>query len=427
MMLPLILEALAKIGFFFALIMGFVVVLIWAERKGSAFIQDRTGPNRAGVLGIRLAGLVHPVADVFKLLFKEDVVPSQRHPFLYAFAPWLVMVVAMSTYVVIPFGDYLRIGDKIYPLVLADIEVGMLYILAVSSLATYGVALGGWASNSKYTFLGSMRATAQMISYEITMGLALTGIFLIFGSFRLTDIVAGQGDLIWGWLPKWGVVVQPLGFLLFIAAVFAETNRTPFDMTERDSEIVAGYHTEYSSMKFALFFMAEYAHMVVAAALIATLYFGGYQIPWLPRPVLEPHAGAVLTGLLAGGALVSFWIASLYFRRSRREKGWYGDAREREPGFLGSVSLVVGLAMLGSLLLQPWTIGEVGASVVVSLLQTGIFVAKLAFFAWLFIWVRWTVPSFRYDQVMHLGWKIMLPAGLVNVAVTAVWLAVVHR
>jgi NADH-quinone oxidoreductase subunit H len=426
-MLPLIVESLAKIAFFFALIMGFVVVLIWAERKGSAFIQDRTGPNRAGVLGIRLAGLVHPVADVFKLLFKEDVVPAQRHPFLYAFAPWLVMVVAMSTYVVIPFGDYLRIGDKVYPLVLADLQVGMLYILAVSSLATYGVALGGWASNSKYTFLGSMRATAQMISYEITMGLALTGIFLIFGSFRITDIVAGQGELVWGWLPKWGVVVQPLGFLLFIAAIFAETNRTPFDMTERDSEIVAGYHTEYSSMKFALFFMAEYAHMVVAAALIATLYFGGYQIPWLPRPVLEPHAGPVLTGLLAGGGLVSLWIASLYFRRARREKGWYNDAREREPGFLGSVALVVGLVMLGSLLLRPWAIGEAGASVVVSLLQTGVFVAKLAFFAWLFIWVRWTVPSFRYDQVMHLGWKIMLPAGLVNLAVTAVWLAVVHR
>ena len=426
-MLPVILEALLKIGFFFVIIMGFVVVLIWAERKGSAFIQDRTGPNRASVGGIRLAGLIHPVADVFKLLFKEDVVPAQRHPFLYAFAPWLVMVIAMSTYVVIPFGDYLQIGDKVYPLVLADLQVGMLFILAVSSLATYGVALGGWASNSKYTFLGSMRATAQMISYEITMGLALMGLFMVFGSLRITDVVGGQGDLIWGWLPKWGVVVQPLGFLLFIASVYAETNRTPFDMTERDSEIVAGYHTEYSSMKFALFFMAEYAHMVVAAALIATLYFGGYQIPWLHRGILEPNAGPVLTGLLAAGGLCNFWIAALFFRRARREKGWYNDAREREPGFLGSVSMVVGLAMLGSLLLQPWNIGAGGASIFVSIMQTGMFVAKLAFFAWLFIWVRWTVPSFRYDQVMHLGWKIMLPAGLVNLVATALWLVVVHR
>ncbi len=426
-MLPVILEALLKIIFFFILIMGFVVVLIWGERKGSAFIQDRTGPNRASIGGIRLAGLVHPVADVFKLLFKEDVAPSQRHPFLYAFAPWLGMVVAMTTYTVIPFGDFLQIGDKVYPMVVADLEIGMLFVLAISSLATYGIALGGWASNSKYTFLGSMRATAQMVSYEITMGLALMGLFLVFGSLRLTDIVGGQGELIWGWLPKWGVVVQPLGFLLFMGAIYAETNRTPFDMSERDSEIVAGYHTEYSSMKFALFFMAEYAHMVVAAALIATLYFGGYQIPWLPRPVLEGHAGPILTGLLVAGGLCSIWIGTLYFRRARREKGWYNDAREREPGVLGTAAVVGGLVMLGSLLLQPWNIGAGGGSIFVSLIQTGAFIGKLVFFAWLFIWVRWTVPSFRYDQVMHLGWKIMLPAGLVNLVVTALWLAAVHR
>ena len=186
-----------------------------------------------------------------------------------------------------------------------------------------------------------------MVSYELTMGIALMGIFLVFGSLRLTDIVGGQGDLIWGWLPKWGVVVQPVGFLLFMGAVFAECNRTPFDMAERDSEIVAGYHTEYSSMKFALFFMAEYAHMVVAGAIIATLYFGGYQVPWLPRPVFEANAGPILTGVLLAGGLVSLYIASLYFRRARREKGWYNDAREREPGFLGSVSGVVGLASDG--------------------------------------------------------------------------------
>lgn len=426
-MLPIVLEALAKIGFMFLLIMGFVPLLIWAERKGSAFIQDRTGPNRAAVLGIRLAGLVHPIADVLKLVFKEDVAPAQRHRFLYAFAPMLVMIVAMSTYAVIPFGDYLQIGDQRYPLVVVDLQVGLLYVFAIASLGTYGVALGGWASNSKYTFLGSMRSTASMISYEITMALALMGLFLIFGSLRLSDIVAGQGELLWGWLPKWGVVVQPIGFLLFIAAVYAETNRTPFDMTERDSEIVAGYHTEYSSLKFALFFMAEYAHMVVAAALISALFFGGYQIPWLPRPALEAQAGLLLTGTLIAGGLASLAVSGLYFRRARRERGWYNDAREREPGFLGSVALLVGLAMLGALLLKPWTIAAAGASVYATLAQTGFFVAKVAFFAWLFIWVRWTVPSFRYDQVMRLGWQIMLPLGLVNLGVTAVWLALASR
>jgi len=425
-MLAVTIEAVAKIGFMFLLIMGFVPALIWAERKGSAFIQDRTGPNRAGVLGIRLAGLIHPIADVLKLVFKEDVVPAQRHKFLYAFAPMLAMIVAMATYLVIPFGDYIEIGGRQYSLVVADLEIGMLWVLAVSSLGTYGVALGGWASNSKYTFLGSLRATASMVSYEITMGLALMGLFLVFGSLQITEIVAGQGDLIGGWLPKWGVVVQPFGFLLFIAAVYAETNRTPFDMSERDSEIVAGYHTEYSSLKFALFFMAEYAHMVVGAALIAALYFGGYQIPWAPRPWIESNAGSLLTGKLLVGAVLLLVIASLYFRRARREKGWYNDAREREPGFLGSVCVVMAVGMLGALGLKPWTIGEAGASLVATFFQTGFFVAKIAFFAWLFIWVRWTVPSFRYDQVMRLGWKILLPAGLVNLVVTALWLAAVH-
>ncbi len=425
-MLAIVLEAFAKIGFMFALIMGFVPLLIWAERKGSAFIQDRTGPNRAGILGIRLAGLIHPLADVMKLLFKEDVVPAQRHRFLYAFAPLLVMAVAMSTYAVIPFGDYIEIGGERIKLVVADLEVGMLYVLAIASLGTYGVALGGWASNSKYTFLGSLRATASMISYEITMGLAIMGLFMIFGTFQLTQIAAGQGELIWGWLPKWGVVVQPLGFLLFIASVYAETNRTPFDMSERDSEIVAGYHTEYSSLKFALFFMAEYAHMVVAAALIVVLFFGGYQIPWLPRPALEANAGALLTGTLVAAGLVHLLISALYFRRARRERGWYGDTREREPGFLGAVTLVIGLAMLGALLLQPWSLSTAGASLYATVAQTGAFIGKVAFFAWLFIWVRWTVPSFRYDQVMRLGWQIMLPAGLVNLVVTALWLAAVH-
>ncbi len=425
-MLAIVLEAFAKIGFMFAVIMGFVPLLIWAERKGSAFIQDRTGPNRAGILGIRLAGLIHPLADVMKLLFKEDVVPAQRHRFLYAFAPLLVMAVAMSTYAVIPFGDYIEIGGEKIKLVVADLEVGMLYVLAIASLGTYGVALGGWASNSKYTFLGSLRATASMISYEITMGLAIMGLFMIFGTFQLTQIAAGQGELIWGWLPKWGVVVQPLGFLLFIASVYAETNRTPFDMSERDSEIVAGYHTEYSSLKFALFFLAEYAHMVVASALIVVLFFGGYQIPWLPRPALEANAGSLLTGTLVAGGLVHLLISALFFRRARREKGWYNDTREREPGFLGSVTLVIGLVMLGALLLQPWNLAGPGASLYATVAQTGAFIGKVAFFAWLFIWVRWTVPSFRYDQVMRLGWQIMLPAGLVNLVVTALWLAAVH-
>ncbi len=307
----------------------------------------------------------------------------------------------------------------------ADLNVGILYVLAVASLGTYGVVMAGWASNNKFTFLGGIRSTAQMISYEISMGLALMGLLLVFSSLRITDIVAGQGDLLLGFLPRWGVVVQPLGFVLFITAVFAETNRNPFDLPEGESEIVAGYHLEYSSLKFALFFMAEYCHMVVGAALIATLYFGGYQIPWLPRTTLEAHAGLLLTIKLLAMVLVSVGIALLFLRRVQREKGKFGDARDREPvvGLVFWLLLAAGAA--GGLLLRPWTIGPVGADLVATVFQVAAFVAKVVFFAWLFIWVRWTLPRFRYDQLMNLGWKVMLPLGLANLVVTAVVMALV--
>lgn len=418
-------ESLAKIGFMFALIMGMVVVLIWMERKGAAYIQDRTGPNRASILGIRLAGLVHPVADVFKLLFKEDITPEGRHRALYNLAPWLVMTIALSTYAVVPFGDFLTVAGRRVPLVVADLDVGLLYILAIASLGTYGVVMAGWAANNKFTFLGGVRATAQMISYEINMGLALMGLMLVFSSLRITDITAGQAELLWGWLPKWGFIVQPLGFILFLTTVYAETNRNPFDLPEGESEIVAGYHLEYSSMKFALFFMAEYAHMVIGAALIATLYFGGYQIPWLPRSVLEAHAGTLLTIKLIAVALVSLAFALLFLRRVQREKGKFGDARDREPVLGLGLWLLVAAAAAGALLLKPWVIGPAGASVFASLAQVGAFLFKLVFFAWLFIWVRWTLPRFRYDQLMHLGWKVMLPLGLANLVVTALVVALV--
>lgn len=418
-------DSLAKIGFMFALIMGMVVVLIWMERKGAAYIQDRTGPNRASIAGVRLAGLVHPVADVFKLLFKEDIAPGGRHRALYNLAPWLVMTIALSTYAVVPFGDFLTVAGRRVPLVAADLQVGLLYILAVASLGTYGVVIAGWAANNKFTFLGGVRATAQMISYEINMGLALMGLVLVFGTLRITDIAAGQGDLLWGFLPKWGVVVQPLGFLLFITTVYAETNRNPFDLPEGESEIVAGYHLEYSSMKFALFFMAEYAHMVIGAALLATFYFGGYQIPWLPRPVLEARAGALVTGSLIAAVAVSLWIAWAFLRRVQREKGKFQDARDREPVLGAGLWVILALAAAGCLLLRPWHLGPAGADLFASFAQVAAFLVKLVFFAWLFIWVRWTLPRFRYDQLMALGWKVMLPMGLANLVVTAVVMALV--
>ncbi len=423
--MPLFWETLAKIVFMLLVILGLVPPLIWAERKGSAFIQDRTGPNRAGILGIRLAGLIHPIADVLKLLFKEDIAPRQAHRVLYAVAPMLIMTVALTTYAVLPFGDYLTVAGRRIGLIVADLDVGILYVLAVTSLGTYGIVLGGWASNSKFTFLGAVRSSAQMISYEISMGLAVMGVVLVFSTLRLSGIAAAQGDLIWGFLPRWGVVVQPVGFLLFLTAIFAETNRNPFDLPEGESEIVAGYHVEYSSMKFALFFMAEYASMVVAAGLVTVLFFGAYQIPWLPRPVLEAAGGLLLCLLLGAVAIGGGLAAAAFFRRAGRERGRFGDARDREPTVMGVLFAAVAAAAVLAFLLRPWQLGPRGADLLATVLQVGAFLAKVVFFSWFFIWVRWTLPRFRYDQLMRLGWKLMLPLGVANLVVSAVVLALV--
>jgi NADH-quinone oxidoreductase subunit H len=285
--------------------------------------------------------------------------------------------------------------------------------------------MGGWASNNKYAFLGALRSTSQMISYEISMGLAIMGIMMIFSSLRLSEIAAGQGDLIWGFLPKWGVVVQPIGAILFIVAVFAETNRNPFDLPEGESELVSGYHLEYSSLKFALFFMAEYCNMVIGAALITTLFFGGWNIPWLSRDVIVSNVGIVMPIQLGLQFLLATIIAILFFMRAKREKNKFGDNRDREPVFMGVIATLSAAGVVVALGATPWTLGPNAASIYATLLQVGAFVCKVVFFCWVFIWVRWTLPRFRYDQLMSLGWKVMLPLGLANLVVTAIWLALV--
>lgn len=344
---------LIKIAVVLGMIMNLAGLLTWAERKQSALIQDRIGPNRASVFGFTLYGLLHPVADGIKLITKEDFVPAQANKILHSLAPAVAMFPALVTYAVIPFGDVLQIGGREINLQVADLSVGIIFIFSIASLGIYGVMLGGWSSHNNYSLLGGLRAAAQMISYEIAMGLSIVGLLMVYQTVELDDLVRQQGYLIGGWLPQWGIVVQPVAFFLFLCAAIAENKRTPFDLPEGESEII-GYFLEYSGMRFGMFFLAEFADIVVASALLTTLFFGGWQIPFL--------------------------IAD---------------------GFHSPGGLSLALPHL-----------------LVVLLQVGAFGIKVVFFCWFLLLVRWTLPRFRYDQLMRLGWKYLFPLALANIFIT---------
>jgi NADH-quinone oxidoreductase subunit H len=328
-----LLITLLKIAVVFNAVMAVVTFLVWVERRVSAFIQDRLGPNRVGPFG-----LLQPFADAIKFIFKEDLIPGQVNRPVFIIAPALSLIPALITFAVIPFGGTLSIFGWEIPLVITDVNIGVLYLLALSSLGVYGIVLAGWSSNNKYSLLGGLRSSAQMISYELSLGLSIVGVLLLTGSLSLREMVYAQYGL-------WNVVKQPLAFFIFLVAVFAETNRLPFDLPEAETELVAGYHTEYAGMKFAMFFMAEYANMVTASALVVTLFFGGWMIPFVSTPGPSP-----------------FWL---------------------------------------------------------SILELLAFVVKVGVVLFVFVWVRWTIPRFRYDQLMMLGWKVLLPLALLNIFVTA--------
>jgi len=339
------------------MVLNLAGILGWVERKGSALIQDRVGANRASIFGFAGMGLVNTlIADPLKFLTKEDFIPPAGDKFLHTLAPCMAFFPALVTFAVIPFGDVLVIGDRVINLQVANINVGILYIFAMASLGVYGIVIGAWASNNKFSLLGGVRGSAQMISYEVAMGLSVIGILMVYGTLELQEIARAQGELLWGWLPRWGVFLQPLAFLLFFVAAVAETKRIPFDLPEGESELVAGYHVEYSGGKFLMFFAGEFAEIVTAAGLITTLFFGGWQVPYLMRDGFHFPWGGV-------------WL------------------------------------------MHQWA---------VALLQVVAFTVKVVFVCWLQISLRWTVPRFRYDQVMRLGWKMMLPLALLNVAITAI-------
>ncbi len=353
----------AKIAFLVVILLQVVPIMSWVERRGSALMQNRLGPNRLGPLG-----LFQAIADAIKFIWKEDSIPSHVIPFYYFIAPLVSFVPSFITFAVIPFASSISIDGHVVHFQVADLNVGLLYVFSVASLGVYGIIMAGWASNSKYTMLGALRSASQMISYELSMGLSVVGIIMCFSSVKLGDIARQQGELLTHLgpfvipssfhIPKWGIFVQPLGFLIFLISVFAETNRLPFDLPEGESEIVAGYHLEYGSMKFAMFMMAEYLNMTTASGLLATLFFGGWQ--------LLPGMGFLL------------------------------------HGFQNIFNL--------SSMACEWT------RIFFEIASFGI---KVVFFMWFFVWVRWTLPRFRYDQLMDLGWKVMLPLSLANIGVTA--------
>jgi NADH-quinone oxidoreductase subunit H len=332
-MSPELIHAIIMCLIVFSVSLGLAAYMTWGERKLAAILQDRVGPDRAGPLG-----LLQPLADGIKMFFKEEMIPSKSNKWLFILGPSLFMLTACMTGAVIPWGGNLSIGGKDFAMQITDINIGLLYLLGVVSIGVYGIMIGGWASNNKYSLLGALRASSQMISYEVAMGLALIALVMTTGTLSLGEIVAQQDS---GFA---NVVYQPLGFLIFMICAFAETNRAPFDLPECESELVGGYHTEYSSMKLGFFLFAEYINMFISSAVMATLYFGGYNFPFQHEIGLEGNALAIV--------------------------------------------------------------------------QTVVLFAKISIFIFIFMWIRWTLPRFRYDQLMNLGWKVLLPLALLNIFLT---------
>ena len=336
-----IIEKSVFIVVIFAITMIMAMYSTWAERKVAAYLQDRVGPNRAG-----WGGLLQPLADGMKLFAKEEFFPNTPNRFLFVVGPAIAMSTALMTSAVIPWGDKLEIFGRTVILQATDIDVSILYVFGIISIGVYGIMIGGWASNNKFSLMSSVRAASQMVSYEVAMGLAIIALLMMSGTLSLKEIAAQQAGM------NWNVFYQPVGFLIFLICAFAETNRTPFDLAECESELIGGYHTEYSSMKMGFYLFAEYANMFISSAILAVLYFGAYNYPGMQ------------------------WMTD--------------NVGVNAANVLGIIVLFI----------------------------------KICFFIFFYMWVRWTIPRFRYDQLMHLGWKILIPLAIVNIMVTGVCILV---
>lgn len=401
------------------LAVGMTPLMVWWERRVAGFMQDRTGPNRCDIGGFRLGGLIQSIADMLKLVFKEDLTPSHiKYKFFYTIAPAIVFLCYFLTFGVIPFADNLVIDGKEYMMQALPMDLGILWFIAFAGLSIYGIILGGYASCSKYGLLGSIRASAQVISYEAAMGLALISIIITYGSINLGDIVRGQGDLVFGFLPAWGIIMQPVAAIIFIVCIFAEANRAPFDVAEGESEIVAGYHTEYSAMRFGLFQVGEYAAMCGASAIIVTLFFGGYQLPWLNTETLHSNITIVMGAIMVIVPVLVFFLT----KWMKKNYEWMNpnDPRAKEGKVLIKVFWGVAVIIVGILAaLLASGLGTNGINIATAVIQVSTFMIKFFMMNFVFIWVRWTLLRFRYDQIQMLGWKVLLPLALLNIFVTA--------
>jgi len=400
---PLLIVVLPKIVILLFLLLTALAYLTWFERKVVAHIQSRWGPFRVGP-----HGLLQPLADGVKFLFKEDVTPAGADKFVYFLAPFLALSLAITSIAVIPFGPKeLTIFGQATPFGITNLNIGLLVLFAITSMGVYGVALAGWSSNSKYPLLGGLRSSAQMVSYELALTMSVVGAILMAGTFNLSELVLSQQGNYWWGLPKWNIIGWPMpqvfGFALFFVAAVAETNRAPFDLAEAESELVAGFHTEYASFKFAMFFMAEYAAMITVSCLATILFFGGWLSPFPETPAWAwtrfiPAAAFLLAGL----ALAAHGIRYLTI--------------------FGRIVLpVLGIVLvaLGLLFTQPMA---------VVLVQGPFwFLLKVAVFLFIYVWVRGTLPRFRYDQLMNFGWKVLLPLSIANVVVTSLLIVWVQR
>jgi NADH-quinone oxidoreductase subunit H len=341
-MISFLLYKAILVGVIFAITLFVAAYSTYAERKVAAFLQDRIGPDRAGPFGI-----LQPLADGLKFIMKEEIIPNVSNKMLFVLGPSIAMLTALMAGVVIPWGGALMIGGETYTLQIVDLNIGILYVFAVVSIGVYGIMIGGWASNNKFSLLGAIRASAQMISYEIGMGLSIIALIMMTGTLSLREITELQAGGAGGTWNFWNVVYQPVGFIIFLVCAFAECNRTPFDLPECETELVGGYHTEYSSMKLGFYLFAEYINMFVSSAVISTLYFGGYNFPFMNNLGLDQN--------------------------------------------------------------------------LITIIGTVVLFCKIGFFIFFFMWIRWTIPRFRYDQLMNLGWKILIPLAVVNIFLTGLF------